>query len=79
MHKKTIMMETTLIVQNAMEAFESDEAGTGALLLKQQADTILWTAVQTNDAELREKAYSLYKLLDFLTSSNGASGRRSEQ
>lgn len=67
------MTEYAAILKKAMEKYEAGDVEEGALLLKQQADTMLLKAVQTDDAALRERAQALYKLLDYLTRS-GKSG-----
>lgn len=69
MEARSDKTEYSAILKKAMEMYEAGDVEEGAVLLKQQADTLLLKAVRTDDAALRERAQALYKLLDYLTHS----------
>lgn len=69
MKTKSIIIQSTVVLKNAMELLAEGHMEEGILLLKQQADTMLMMAIQLDHVELRERAQVFYNMLNYLDSS----------
>jgi len=62
--KQVKITESAIAIEQAIAAFDIGDEETGKRLLQRHADTMLYAAVQSEDAELREEAQMLYSHLE---------------
>ncbi|WP_186445914.1 vWA domain-containing protein [Paenibacillus cremeus] len=77
--KQVQITESAMTIQHAIAAFDLGDVETGKQLLQQQADAMLCSAVQSDDAELREEARMLYDHLENFTYSSNTRKSLHEQ
>lgn len=65
--KQVKITKSSLAIEEAMIAFDSGNIGKGKELLQQQADLLLASAIQSDDAELRIESEALYNQLENFT------------